>query len=58
MIEDLEALWPGHDQTDRHAFLNRVSRVRADTTVWHRIIEVMEQSRERSRPSGSTIRLR
>ena len=28
------------DQTDRRAFLNRMSRLRADTSVSHRVIEV------------------
>ena len=28
------------DQTDRSAFLNRMSRLRADTTTWNRVIEV------------------
>jgi RimJ/RimL family protein N-acetyltransferase len=34
------AAFTAADQTDREAFLNRVSRLRADTSVSHRVIEV------------------
>jgi RimJ/RimL family protein N-acetyltransferase len=34
------AAFTAEDQTDRHAFLNRMSRVRADTSVSHRVIDV------------------
>ena len=34
------AAFTAEDQTDRHAFLNRMSRLRADTSVWYRVIDV------------------
>jgi RimJ/RimL family protein N-acetyltransferase len=34
------AAFTGKDQTDRHAFLARTSRLRADPSVSHRVIEV------------------
>ena len=34
------AAFTAEDQTDRRAFLNRTSRLRADTSVSHRVIEV------------------
>ena len=34
------AAFTAEDQTDRRAFLNRMSRLRADTSVSHRVIEV------------------
>jgi len=52
------AAFTAEDQTDRRAFLNRMSRLRADTSVSYRVIDVDEQSLERSRPSESTISLR
>ena len=53
------AAFTAEDQTDRRAFLNRMSRLRADTSVSYRVIAMStEQSLERSRPSESTISLR
>ena len=52
------AAFTAEDQTDRRAFLDRTSRLRADTSVSHRVIDVEEQSLERSVPSESTISLR
>ena len=34
------AAFTAEDQTDRRAFLNRMSRVRADTSVTYRVIDV------------------
>ena len=34
------AAFTAEDQTDRRAFLNRISRLRADTSVSHRVIDV------------------
>jgi RimJ/RimL family protein N-acetyltransferase len=34
------AAFTAEDQTDRRAFLNRMSRLRADTSVSHRVIDV------------------
>jgi RimJ/RimL family protein N-acetyltransferase len=34
------AAFTAEDQTDRRTFLNRVSRVRADTSIVHRVIDV------------------
>jgi RimJ/RimL family protein N-acetyltransferase len=34
------AAFTAQDQTDRRAFLNRMSRLRADTSVWNRVIDV------------------
>jgi RimJ/RimL family protein N-acetyltransferase len=34
------AAFTAGDQTDRRAFLDRMSRLRADTSVWHRVIDV------------------
>ena len=34
------AAFTAGDQADRAAFLDRISRVRADTSVWHRVIDV------------------
>ena len=34
------AAFTGEDQTDRRAFLNRMSRLRADTSVVYRVIDV------------------
>jgi RimJ/RimL family protein N-acetyltransferase len=34
------AAFTAEDQTDRHAFLNRMSRVRADTSATNRVIDV------------------
>ena len=57
------AAFTSEDQSDRHAFLNRMSRPRADTSVSFRVIDVdgaisTEQSLERSGSSESTISLR
>ena len=34
------AAFTAGDQADRAAFLDRISRIRADTNVWHRVIDV------------------
>ena len=34
------AAFTAEDQSDRHAFLNRMSRLRADTSVSYRVIDV------------------
>lgn len=34
------AAFTAEDQTDRRAFLERMARLRADTSVWHRVIDV------------------
>ena len=52
------AAFTAEDHTDRRSFLDRMSRLRADTSVSYRVIDVDEQSLERSRPSESTISLR
>ena len=52
------AAFTAEDQTDRRAFLNRMSRLRADTSVSYESSMSTEQSLERSRPSESTISLR
>ena len=49
------AAFTAEDQTDRGAFLNRTSRLRADTSVSHRSSMSTEQSLERLDPSESTI---
>jgi hypothetical protein len=49
------AAFTAEDQTDRRAFLDRMSRVLADTSASNRASVSMEQSLERSRPSESTI---
>ena len=36
------AAFTAEDQTDRRAFLNRMSRLRADPSVWYRVIDVDE----------------
>jgi hypothetical protein len=52
------AAFTAEDQTDRRAFLDRMSRLQADTSVSHRVIDVDGTSLERSRPSESTISVR
>jgi hypothetical protein len=39
------AAFTAEDQTDRRAFLDRMSRIRADTSISHRIIVVGRGSR-------------
>jgi hypothetical protein len=52
------AAFTAEDQTDRRAFLNRMTRVRATQAPRTESSMSTEQSLERSRPSESTISLR
>jgi len=49
------AAFTAEDQTDRRAFLDRMSRLQADASVWHRVIDVDGAIAGTIGPSESTI---